>query len=161
VDQNLQGPLKNLAEALHAAISQSSDVDKALREVRDNGFNALLVLEITVALSKLTLGGIDFSTAAARSGDEDAGEELSADEGSSADEDPAADDAAEIIECDEDADLQAEAAALAAEIAALPAEQAAVTEQAAVAGQLSEMPSPFAIAPDDREFLRSIRIRLD
>jgi hypothetical protein len=132
VDPNLQGPLKNLAEALHAAISQSSEVDKALRQVREKGFHALLVLEITVALSRLTV-----------------------EDESESDEDD--DDAtiAEIIECEEDdaVDSQAESPVdpWAPELAAAPAEQAAVAGQEAA----------FTIAPDDREFLRAIKIRLD
>jgi hypothetical protein len=48
----LQGPLKLLAEALHSAISESEDVERALGEVRKEGFQPFLVLEITVGLSQ-------------------------------------------------------------------------------------------------------------
>ena len=52
VDTNLQGPLKKLAEALHRAIEESSDVEEALATVRDEGFQAFLLLEVTVALQR-------------------------------------------------------------------------------------------------------------
>lgn len=52
VDENLQGPLKELAEALHLAIEESADVGRALAALRERGLGAVLLLEVTVALSK-------------------------------------------------------------------------------------------------------------
>ena len=53
MDANLEGPLKALAQALHLAIARSEDVDEALEEVRAEGYNPMLVLEITLNLVQL------------------------------------------------------------------------------------------------------------
>ena len=57
MDENLQDPLKKLAEALHRAIEESADVETALANLRASGFSAVLLLEVTVALSRETDDG--------------------------------------------------------------------------------------------------------
>jgi hypothetical protein len=48
----LKASLEKLAQALHRAIEGSSDVDEALAGLRAQGLAAVLLLEVTVALSR-------------------------------------------------------------------------------------------------------------
>ena len=111
-DPNLQGPLEKLAEALHRAIEQSEDVDRALAAIREEGFQAYLLLEVTVALGRpgSEERQMDFSDVAG--GDEGAGW---------------------VVEID----------------------------SAAGAAEGGDGPLASRVAPDDRDFLKSIRISLD
>ena len=120
MDANLQGPLKELAEALHRAIEDSSDVESALAALRATGFAAVLLLEVTVALSK------------------EGGKTKESSEESA-------------IEPDAD-EVRAEAEWV-IELPAAAADEA--TETTADAGQTATTPS------SDKEFLRSLRIRID
>ena len=52
MDNELREPLEKLAEALHRAIEQSGDVERAIDGLRERGFQAHLLLEVTVALGK-------------------------------------------------------------------------------------------------------------
>lgn len=112
MDPNLQGPLEKLAEALHRAIEQSEDVDQALGALREVGFQAYLLLEVTVALGS-----------------------TSSDEASPLEE-----------------------------------RQMGFADASEAEGWLVEIdggapradsPLSARVAPDDREFLKSIRIRID
>ena len=52
MNDELQSPLQDLADALHHAIESSPEVDLALKALRASGFDAVLLLEVTVALSR-------------------------------------------------------------------------------------------------------------
>ena len=52
MNDELQSPLQDLADALHHAIESSSEVERALAALRASGFDAVLLLEVTVALSR-------------------------------------------------------------------------------------------------------------
>ena len=75
MDETLQGPLKELAQALHHAIEESADVERALAALRERGLAAMLLLEVTVALSTAGETGEQPDTA---SGDGEWDVELSA-----------------------------------------------------------------------------------
>lgn len=52
MNDELQSPLQDLADALHHAIESSHEVEHALAALRASGFDAVLLLEVTVALSR-------------------------------------------------------------------------------------------------------------
>jgi hypothetical protein len=116
VDPNLKEPLEKLAQALHRAIEQSEDVDRALAAIREEGVQAWLLLEVTVALGSPPAGG---GEAERQMGFADAASGEASDDW--------------LVEIDS------------------PLEPT------------SDADGPLAprVAPDDRDFLRSIRIRLD
>ena len=52
MNDELQRPLQDLADALHHAIETSPAVAEALAALRASGFGAALLLDVTVALSR-------------------------------------------------------------------------------------------------------------
>lgn len=54
MDGELKEPLERLAAALHRAIEQSGEVERAIEGLRERGFQAHLLLEVTVALGRAT-----------------------------------------------------------------------------------------------------------
>ena len=116
MDPNLKEPLEKLAQALHRAIEQSEDVDRALAAIREEGVQAFLLLEVTVALGSPSTGGKDVER---QMGFADV-----------ASEDATGD---WLVEIDSPLDPPSDA----------------------------DGPLAPRVAPDDRDFLRSIRIRLD
>ncbi len=119
MDTNLEGPLRKLASALHGAIEGSPEVEEALSALRERGFQAMLLLEVTVALTKP--GGAD-----------------SAD--SPADEQGAVTGESDVPRAERDWLVE------------LPP-RASADEGAGA--------DPTPIPASDREFLRSLRIRID
>jgi hypothetical protein len=113
VDPDLKAPLERLAEALHRAIEESDDVEQALGVLREQGFQAYLLLEVTVALGRTGADG----ASPLEDGRQMGFAEASSEEGW-------------LVEIDDSAPR-------------------------------AEPPLSSRVAPDDREFLKSIRIRID
>jgi hypothetical protein len=139
LESNLQGPLKHLAEALHRAIAQSAEVSQALRDVRGAGFQPFLMLEVTVALTRMALDGASLPEVARAIEEAEAAEALA---------DAEEPDVYTIEEEGDPADALDEAELDATEPEVAPAADSAAT-------------APLGMAPGDREFLRAIRIRID
>ena len=57
MNDELQRPLQELADALHHAIETSPEVEEALAALRASGFGATLLLDVTVALSREDMTG--------------------------------------------------------------------------------------------------------
>jgi hypothetical protein len=52
LDDHLKKLMKDLGIAINDALSDSSELDEAIQNVRDAGFNVFLVLEATIGLNR-------------------------------------------------------------------------------------------------------------
>jgi hypothetical protein len=51
VNQRLRSLIKQLGEAIHESVSESDDIAGVVRDIRDEGFDVMLMLEATIGLN--------------------------------------------------------------------------------------------------------------
>ena len=54
IDDNLRGLIKELGDAINGALSQSVEINSAIQNVRDAGYEVVLALEATIGFNKKT-----------------------------------------------------------------------------------------------------------
>ena len=52
MDDNLKGLIKELGAAINEALSESTDINEAIKNVRGAGYDVFLVLEATIGFNK-------------------------------------------------------------------------------------------------------------
>ena len=52
LDDNLKELIKELGSAINGALSESADINKAIKNVRNAGYDVFLVLEATIGFNK-------------------------------------------------------------------------------------------------------------
>ena len=53
LNQKLKRLIRKLGEAIHETVSESEDIAGVVRDIRDEGFDVLLMLEATIGLNEL------------------------------------------------------------------------------------------------------------
>lgn len=56
IDDNLKGLIKELGDAINGALSQSVEINDAIQNVRNAGYEVVLALEATIGFNKKTSG---------------------------------------------------------------------------------------------------------
>jgi hypothetical protein len=54
IDDNLKGLIKELGDAINGALSQSVEINDAIQNVRNAGYEVVLALEATIGFNKKT-----------------------------------------------------------------------------------------------------------
>ena len=57
IDDKLKGLIKELGDAINGALSQSVEINDAIQNVRDAGYEVVLALEATIGFNKKASGG--------------------------------------------------------------------------------------------------------
>jgi hypothetical protein len=52
LDDNLKKLMKDLGSAINSALSESTDINEAIQNVRDSGYDVYLVLEATIGFNR-------------------------------------------------------------------------------------------------------------
>ena len=52
IDDNLKGLIKDLGNAINGALSESTDINEAIKSIRNAGFEVVLALEVTIGFSR-------------------------------------------------------------------------------------------------------------
>ena len=53
MNQKLKRLIRKLGEAIHETVSESEDIAGVVRDIRDEGFDVLLMLEATIGLNQV------------------------------------------------------------------------------------------------------------
>lgn len=56
IDDKLKGLIKELGDAINEALSQSPEINDAIQNVRDAGYDVVLALEATIGFNKKAAG---------------------------------------------------------------------------------------------------------
>jgi hypothetical protein len=59
IDDKLKGLLKDLGDAINGALSQSVEINDAIQNVRNAGYEVVLALEATIGFNKKSTEGSD------------------------------------------------------------------------------------------------------
>jgi hypothetical protein len=68
LNQNVKNLIQKLGEAIHESVSESEHIAGVVKNIREQGFDVLLMLEATIGLNELDLDEVD---AEAEEGDEE------------------------------------------------------------------------------------------
>jgi len=68
LNQKVKNLIQKLGEAIHESVSESENIAGVVKNIRDQGFDVMLMLEATIGLNQVE----DESAEAAESSDEDA-----------------------------------------------------------------------------------------
>ena len=52
-NQTVKNLIQKLGEAIHESVSESDNIAEVVREIRDQGFDVLLMLEATIGLNQI------------------------------------------------------------------------------------------------------------
>ena len=53
MNQQVKDLIQKLGEAIHESVSESEDIAEVVREIREQGFDVLLMLEATIGLNQI------------------------------------------------------------------------------------------------------------
>ncbi len=53
MNQQVKDLIQKLGEAIHESVSESEEIAEVVREIRDQGFDVLLMLEATIGLNQV------------------------------------------------------------------------------------------------------------
>ena len=53
MDDNLKDKMQNLGLAINKAVSNSQEIDEAIADIKGSGYEAYIVLELTIAFEKI------------------------------------------------------------------------------------------------------------
>jgi hypothetical protein len=59
LNQNVKNLIKKLGEAIHESVSESEHIAGVVKNIREQGFDVLLMLEATIGLNELELDEAD------------------------------------------------------------------------------------------------------
>lgn len=62
IDDKLKGLIKELGDAINDALSQSPEINDAIQNVRDAGYDVVLALEATIGFNKKAAGEPESTT---------------------------------------------------------------------------------------------------
>ena len=57
MNQKVKNLIQKLGEAIHESVSESENIAGVVRNIRDQGFDVLLMLEATIGLNQVDAGG--------------------------------------------------------------------------------------------------------
>jgi len=63
LNQNVKKLIQKLGEAIHESVSESEHIAGVVKNIRDQGFDVLLMLEATIGLNEVDLEPADFGEA--------------------------------------------------------------------------------------------------
>jgi uncharacterized protein (UPF0335 family) len=65
MNQRLRDLIQELGEAIHESVAESEQISGVVQEIREHGYEVLLMLEATIGLNELTKAQVEEDAAAA------------------------------------------------------------------------------------------------
>ena len=72
LNQKVKNLIQKLGEAIHESVSESENIAGVVKNIRDQGFDVLLMLEATIGLNEVAAKEAEDAEAGPEDGDEDA-----------------------------------------------------------------------------------------